>query len=158
MSEGAPDFRLVIPGAPKAWGRAGHHIVRSKTTGKMFVATYQKDEDRKEQVNIKWFASQEMRGRRLLEGPLELRMSAYMPIPASWSAKKQREAMEGKILPAGKPDLDNLTKQLGDAFNDVVYRDDAQIVSMHLWKYYSEKPRLCVEIRVCQKNQSRLGI
>jgi hypothetical protein len=29
----------------------------------------------------------------------------------------------------------------------ICYADDAQIVAVHVWKYYSDRPRVCVELR-----------
>jgi len=36
-----------------------------------------------------------------------------------------------------RPDLDNLTKNLLDPLNDVVYCDDSQIIKLHLEKHYT---------------------
>lgn len=87
-----------------------------------------------------------MDGRAPIEGPLNVTLVAYMPVPESWSKKKRREALANTIHPTGKPDLDNLLKML-DAFNMVVWRDDAQIVSGSFTKRYSDRPRLVVEVR-----------
>lgn len=79
-----------------------------------------------------------------LEGPLQVRLTAFMPIPKSWSRKKQQAALEGAIRP-GKPDLDNILKTL-DALNNIVWRDDAQIAEARLSKLYDVQPRLEIEI------------
>jgi Holliday junction resolvase RusA-like endonuclease len=61
-------------------------------------------------------------------------VSAVLPIPSSWSAKKQQLAVAGEILPTGRPDLDNVAKAVKDALNGVVYRDDAMITASALKK------------------------
>jgi hypothetical protein len=87
------------------------------------------------------------KGRPLFGGPLRVRVTALYAVPGSWSAKKQREALAGIIRPTGKPDWDNLAKVL-DAFNQVVWADDAQVVDGRIVKAYSEKALFEVEIYV----------
>ncbi len=72
-------------------------------------------------------------------------MAAY-PIPRTWSKKKKRAAFLGTTRPTGRPDADNLLKAL-DSFNEIVFRDDAQIVEAHVLKIYSDMPALTVTVR-----------
>ena len=146
----APDVRFVVPGPPKALERNRHRIVRKKDGGQ-FVANYLPAQSRAEQNAVRMFAAQAMAGRPPFEGPLEMRMTAFLPIPPSWSRKKQAAALAGTILPAGRPDVDNLVKLVLDGAQQIAMREDSQIVSMHVWKRYSDTPRVCVELR-------RLGI
>lgn len=46
-----------------------------------------------------------------------------------------------------KPDIDNVVKAVLDALNGVAYRDDTQVIELHVRKSYSEKPRVevCIE-------------
>ena len=37
--------------------------------------------------------------------------------------------LNGELLPAKKPDIDNIVKAVLDALNEVAYRDDTQAVS-----------------------------
>lgn len=82
-----------------------------------------------------------------LEGPLALEFVAAMPCPKSVS-KKRREAMLcGEELPAKKPDLDNLAKQLKDAMTRVQFwNDDSQVVTLRCSKVYAEHGRWEVAI------------
>ena len=50
--------------------------------------------------------------------------------------------LNGELLPAKKPDIDNIAKTVLDALNSVAYRDDTQVVELQLRKQYSEKPRV----------------
>jgi Holliday junction resolvase RusA-like endonuclease len=146
--DGAPVetvIRIVVPGAPKAWQRAGHRIIAPKGK-KAFVSTYTPAQTRSEQDAIKLFASLAMQGRPPLEGPLDLRFAAYFAVPDSWSAKKKAQALEGIIRPTRKPDADNLVKQC-DALNGLVFKDDSQITDVAVWKRYSDRPRVVIEIR-----------
>ncbi|MDR1647770.1 MAG: RusA family crossover junction endodeoxyribonuclease, partial [Zoogloeaceae bacterium] len=68
--------------------------------------------------------------------------------PASWSKKKRGAALGNPraILPAKRPDLDNVVKSVCDAMNGVVFRDDAQIVRLTAEKIYAECP--CVRVQI----------
>ena len=80
-----------------------------------------------------------------MNGTLRLTVDAFMPIPQSWSAKRQRMAIAGLIRPTTRPDFDNILKTL-DAFNQVVWTDDARVVEVQFAKHYSERPRLVVTV------------
>ena len=75
--------------------------------------------------------------------PIRLTLLFYMPIPASWSQKKQERASNGLIYPVGRPDLDNLLKLAKDSLNGVFWHDDSQVVCYGelTGKYYSHQPR-----------------
>ena len=88
-----------------------------------------------------------MSGRALLEGAVELRMFIEVQIPASWSKKKQAQALAGEILPTTKPDVDNVIKAIGDGLNGVVWKDDVQITDVITRKRYAEKPQVRVMVR-----------
>lgn len=94
---------------------------------------------------LRYAAQETMRNRPLYEGPLSVEVEARMPVPASWSQNKRREALAGHLHPTGKPDLDNILKTL-DALNEVVWRDDKQIVWAQVVKVYSHQPALWVRI------------
>ncbi len=141
-----PAVRFVVPGEPRGMQRARSRIVRTKE-GRQFVSTYTPAQSRAEQGGIKLIAAAAMRGRPPLSGPVELRASFFMPVPRSWSQRKQAEALRGALRPTGKPDFDNLVKLVADAVRQVVWQDDAQIVAAHIWKLYSDTPRVVVEVR-----------
>lgn len=85
-------------------------------------------------------------GQVMLEGELVVNIKAYFSIPKS-TTKKKRELMQvEEIRPTKKPDIDNLFKIVTDALNDLAYKDDSQIVTGTVEKYYSENPRVEVEI------------
>ena len=81
--------------------------------------------------------------------------TAFLPAGAgvseqngSRTSQLYMEAMlKGELLPAKKPDIDNIAKVVLDALNSVAYRDDTQVVELQLRKQYSEKPRveICME-------------
>ena len=78
--------------------------------------------------------------------PLAMKLEIYQQIPQSVS-KRKREAMIGKkILPTKRPDIDNVVKCICDALNMVCFHDDAQIIKLHVEKYFSEFPEVRVTI------------
>lgn len=50
------------------------------------------------------------------------------------------------MFPTKKPDIDNIAKSILDALNKLAYRDDTQVVTLHMEKHYAENPRVEVEI------------
>jgi len=81
-----------------------------------------------------------------IEGPIFLTLAFYRSIPASWSKKKQGEAILGMVWPTSKPDLDNLEKAVKDCCNSIIWKDDAQVVQVSKVKKYNRVPRVEIEI------------
>lgn len=75
----------------------------------------------------------------LLDGPLHMELRFFLPKPKS--APKTR-----RTWPDKKPDLDKLIRAVGDALTNVIYKDDARVVSVTASKDYDATPR--VEISV----------
>ena len=83
----------------------------------------------------------------LIEGPVWMVVMAYKTRPKSMMGKKWAD--EPIICPS-KPDWDNIGKLVSDALNGIVWRDDRQIVSGWVQKFYCEKsgtPRLEISIK-----------
>lgn len=93
-----------------------------------------------------------MDGRDLIAGPVDVLLEIKVPIPASWSQKKQRAAQAGDVRPTGKPDIDNTCKAIFDGINQVVWKDDAQVVSVTARKRYAMVPGVHVLI-----NETEIG-
>lgn len=83
-----------------------------------------------------------MKGWEPFDTPMQLQLSAYYPIPKSWSKKKRQQAIDGDLHPQVKPDLDNVLKAVLDAINGVVYVDDSQVINMVATKRYSTDARI----------------
>lgn len=69
-------------------------------------------------------------------GAVEVEIMAFFEIPKSWSKKKKVEALYDRIRPTKKPDGDNIGKMICDALNGLAYKDDAQVVDLHVIKVY----------------------
>lgn len=82
-----------------------------------------------------------------LDGAIEMTVKAYFPIPKSVS-KKQHVLMESETYPhTKKPDADNCIKSVSDGIQGVAFDDDKQIYKIVAEKYYSNNPRIEVELR-----------
>ena len=139
------EIRFTIPGNPKAKDRARHRVIKKKD-GTQFVTTYTPKKTEIEEAVIRYHAGKAMEGKPLMSGPLELFLCIYRRIPQSWSTRKKAQAAHGMLFPISKPDYDNNAK-LQDALNNVVWNDDAQIVDAHIYKRFSDKPRLAVIVK-----------
>lgn len=139
-------IKIVVPGPPKAWERAGHRIV-SAPGRKPFISSYTPAQTRREETRIEALARKAMGNQPPLDCAVQLRFVAFMPIAPSWSKRKQAAALADQLRPASKPDLSNLVKLCEDAMNTVIFRDDSQITDSGLFKRYSDVPRLQIEVR-----------
>lgn len=81
------------------------------------------------------------------DSQLELFVTAYYKIPKSASKKKKAAMLSEQIRPTKKPDGDNILKVVADALNGVCYKDDKNLVSMSIEKFYSDMPRIEVVVQ-----------
>ena len=130
-------IRIVLAGEPKGKGRP--RFVRA--TGR----TYTPEATRSYESELRWVGQIEMGQHPPLEGQLSVTVTARMGIPKSMPKKKIVAALEGRLRPTRKPDVDNVAKCL-DALNKIVWNDDAQIVVVRVVKVYSEKPELEITV------------
>lgn len=78
-----------------------------------------------------------------MEGPIEIQITAYFPIPKAKQTIKWMERMlRGTFLPLVKPDVDNISKLILDALNLYAYDDDKQVTDLHIQKRYGVIPRV----------------
>lgn len=143
----APEvIELVIPGVPVAKGRARFRHIKTKG-GKEFTSTYTPAKTRDYENLVKMAASDAMMGRPPFAYPIELEVLLYLPVPASWSARKQSAALCGAIAHTKKPDADNCLKAIKDGLNKIAWEDDSQVMRVSIFKGYSSAPRAIVRIK-----------
>ena len=87
-----------------------------------------------------------MAGRPMLDRAVACNVFIDAQVPASWSGKKQRQALAGDVLPTTKPDADNVVKAVFDGLNGVLWRDDVLVVDLRVRKRYAATP--CVRVEV----------
>jgi len=83
-----------------------------------------------------------------LAGALFVDVTAFFPIPKSYS-KAQKNAIEkGNLTPTKKPDADNIGKIVLDALNGVAYEDDKQVINLRVRKKYAVGTRVGLRILI----------
>ena len=133
---------ITVDGVPVAKGRAKSSYVN----GHVMHYTPAKTRNYENWVRMCGVQAMNLAGRSTMEDALDLTVIAHVPIPSSWSGKRQRMAAAGEIKPTKRPDLDNFLKAAKDALNGIVWRDDSQIVNLSARKVYGEHPKLVITV------------
>ncbi len=131
---------IVVCGRPVPKGRPRIGSVNGRAMAFTPAAT------RKYEAHARMAAQQAMAGRAPIEGPLEVEVTALLPIPSSWSGKRSAKARQSEIVPTKRPDLDNFIKAAMDACNGIVFKDDSQAVVVKADKRYGLTPGLVVTV------------
>lgn len=126
-----PTRHLEILTAPIAWKRA-------RRKGNTYY-----DEQVNDKCAYAYIARAALKRYIPVSGDIHLDVAFHIPMPKSWSQKK-KIASDGKFCSA-KPDLDNLVKFVLDAFNEVIWNDDKQVVSIKACKLYSSSPKTVLQ-------------
>ena len=134
------NVRFTVPGEPKGKGRpkfskVGDYVKTRTPEDTVIYENLIKVMFQKACGNVR-FADDEMLG---------MDINAYYSIPKS-ASKKKIEMMRKGLRPTKKPDMDNVLKVYADSLNKVLYRDDTQIVDAHVRKFYSDTPRVEVNV------------
>ena len=135
---------IVLRGEPEGRKQPPARVAYTKQK-KPYVSYYPAKETAAYQKALAMQAKITMGARALLTGPLRVNVLAVMSVPSSWTRRDRDAALVGTIRPTGKPDWDNIGKQL-DAFKGIVWDDDASIVDGRVIKRYGEEPSLRIEI------------
>jgi len=93
------------------------------------------------------FNAQKVAPKELWLGALAVEITAYLPIPKSMTKKRLEMINSFDLRPTTRPDIDNYAKIVLDALNEIIYKDDNQVVGLHVYKHYSENPRMHVVIK-----------
>lgn len=121
---------FMVEGKPQ--GKARARTVRNKYTGKVHSFTPEKTQCYEDLV--RWCYREA--GGILFTGPVEVKVSARIKIPTSFTKKEKNAAILGTKYPEKKPDCDNILKVIMDALNGIAYTDDKQVVSVSCDKRY----------------------
>ena len=134
-------IRFTVPGDPQGKGRPRFSRETCRAVTPQKTVNYE--------TLVKW-CYQTSCGRLKFEPgiPLDMRVFAYLGIPASAPKKKQELMRQNILRPTKKPDFDNIGKITADALNGLAYHDDAQVVDSMIRKFYSDNPR--VEILITE--------
>jgi Holliday junction resolvase RusA-like endonuclease len=112
-----------------------------------FVSTYTPTKTRDYETVIKEAAKKAMGSNELLETPVTVAIYITVPIPQSYSKKRTEACLKDIERPIKKPDIDNIAKCFLDAMNDIVYKDDTQVLTLHVTKVYGTVGMVEVMVR-----------
>lgn len=131
---------FIVPGTPVGKGRP-----KFARRGN-FVSTYTPEKTASYENLVKVKAEEAMQGKALFEGAVSIEIALFVTPPESWSQKKKRSALSGEIYPTTKPDWDNCGKGICDAINEIVFKDDKQVVDARVIKRYADIARAFVKV------------
>ena len=133
-------IQFDIPGTPR--GKQRPRVVRQNGR----TISFTPDQTVQYENLVRW-CYKTAEGKRFPDdAALKVIINAFYEIPKSVSKKKRQQMINGEIRPTKKPDADNVAKIVCDSLNGIAYRDDAQIVTCIIKKWYSEEPSVSVEI------------
>lgn len=84
---------------------------------------------------------------QLIDSAIELHIDVFHKLQQSGSKQLKADKLAHRVRPTVKPDLDNLAKGIKDALTGMIWRDDAQVVSLTVRKFYAVDPRAEITIR-----------
>ena len=79
-------------------------------------------------------------------GPVIMSIRVFRGTPKSLSKKLHEQAEAGTLRPTTRPDVDNYLKSCMDALNGISFRDDSQVIGVHVDKFYSANPRTEIDV------------
>lgn len=111
--------------------------------------TYTPEKTKRFENDVRLLVKSLIGNQQPLETPLEVFLYFRLHVPQSYSKKRTEACLNGSDRPILRStgDLDNHAKAVTDAFNGLVYKDDSQIVELHLTKVYDVKPGIDVLIK-----------
>lgn len=133
-------MRITVYGVPVPQGSKSAFVVR----GRAVVTDGKKGPALREWRTSIGAAAREWLARHgapaPIDGPIDLTATFYLPRPKS--------APKRVVFPATKPDLDKLTRAIGDALSKIAYTEDSRIVDIHVRKRFAIESPPRVEIFV----------
>lgn len=136
-------FQVMFEIEGKPFGKGRPRFARR---GK-FVSTYTDAKTKSYETTIRDAAKAAMGSSEPLETPVAVYLYIRYPVPAAYSKKRSKDCLEGIERPTKKPDWDNVAKAICDSLNNIVYKDDCQIVDAHVTKVYSTVPGVDVLVK-----------
>jgi len=125
---------------------AGEPVAKARPRLTRRGIAYTPAHTRKYEAHGRLAAQLAMGDRPPIEVPVRLELVADLPIPDSWSGRRRALAVTGDLLPTSRPDVDNYIKAGLDSLNEIVVRDDSQVVEITARKRFSVAPKLVMTV------------
>lgn len=145
------EIRFTVPGLPATKGSARAFVVKGKPGAKSRAVVTNNDPRAKgyQQAVSKCAAVALATAglRPFVDGPVAVLILFYLPRPKKFLTRKYAGI---QMRPVTRPDWDKLARLCGDALTAIVYRDDSQVVSARVEKFYcaaDELPRADITVR-----------
>lgn len=151
-------MKITIPGTPLAMMRP-RAVIRGRHAG--VYDPQSKIKAKQRSLMAKLVALEDCDSNHLEDLyslPLHVLIRFLVPVPFSDAIPSRNEKLHGAILPDKKPDLDNKIKYILDIGNEIIWRDDAQIVSLEAKQFYSETPCTILDVRpikICMNSEAK---
>lgn len=135
------ELSFFIPAIPRGQARVRHTSVNG------FSRTYKSKDQQADERTLEALMMPHV-PQMCLAGAIELLITAFMPVPKSKPKKWQNNALEGQVHPTGRPDADNLAKNITDCLVRMRFiTDDRLICRLLVEKRYGATPGYQVMMR-----------
>ena len=139
---------FTVNGEPVAKGRP-----RFAKRGN-YVQTYTPVKTKSYEDEVRLLATKAKGSGSTLEGSVSVFIYISFSVPQSYSKRKREACLSGETKHTKKPDLDNVAKAIIDGMNGIIFKDDSQIINLHVTKVYAEVGK--VEVLIREENESTL--
>jgi len=134
--------QVVIPGQPQGKGRPKVVKIASFTRMATPAKTVAYE------GLVAHAAALALAGAQPFECAVRVDMHLWCQEPKSLTKRERAAIADGTKRPTTKPDIDNVVKAIFDGFNGVLWRDDVQVVDLHVSKHYTANaPRVVVNVQ-----------
>lgn len=134
-------------GTPVAKGRPRATV---HGASQRFATLYTDPKTRAYEAAVKRIARAVMGDRLPFEGALSVSLRFRFEPPKSLSKRARAALLSGEVAYTGTKDADNLAKAALDGLNEVVYRDDVQIVRLWITKVAAVKAGVDVRVEALE--------
>ena len=104
----------------------------------------------KQMVSARVRSYMKINGIQTITEPLAIHLNFYFTPPKSYSKKRIRAIEAKEELFTKKPDLDNLAKSILDSCNNLLFKDDSQIVGLTIGKHYGHEDYVDVKVQIIE--------
>ena len=87
-----------------------------------------------------------MMSKPVIKGSVSVSITIYRSTLAGFSKKRYEAALRGEYRPVTRPDVDNVAKNILDALKGTIFKDDAQVVDLHVSKYYGKSAHVDIVV------------